>query len=151
MRYLLDTHLLLWLATGDTKALSRSTLDIVEDADNILMFSAASIWEVAIKNALGKPDFEMDPSILLRGLLDHGYTELPITGHHAAAVGLQPTSALHHDPFDRLLLSQAKHEGIPLLTTDRAMMQYPAYTAQWAGKGSVRPPAPEGSGKKRRS
>ena len=88
-----------------------------------MTFSAASIWEVAIKNGLGRADFSVDPRVLRRGLLEHGYVELPVTGAHAAAVDVLPD--IHRDPFDRLLIAQAHAEGLTLLTADRVIGRYP--------------------------
>ena len=83
----------------------------------------ASLWEVAIKNGLGRADFSVDPSLLRRGLLENGYTELPVTGAHAVAVhGLPP---IHKDPFDRLLVAQALIEGVTLVTMDEVVRRYP--------------------------
>jgi len=87
------------------------------------MFSPASLWEIAIKRAMGRSDFRADPRLLRRGLLDNGYGELPITSEHAVAVdGLPP---IHKDPFDRILVAQASVEGIALLTADPVVAQYP--------------------------
>lgn len=122
MKLLLDTHLLLWAASQPEK-LSRSTRKLLSDADHELMFSAASLWEVAIKNSLGRDDFSVEPRILRRALLDNGYAELPITSQHAVAIDVLPP--LHRDPFDRLLVAQAITEGITLLTTDEQVAQYP--------------------------
>jgi len=87
-----------------------------------LALQPASIWEVAIKNSLGRDDFQVDPRLLRRGLLDNGYTELPITSQHA--VGIDSLPWLHTDPFDRLLLAQALSEGITLVTADAQLAQY---------------------------
>ena len=73
---------------------------LLEDRATEPVFSAVSLWEVAIKNGLGRPDFRVDPRLLRRGLLEHGHTELAITGAHAVAVDLLPP--LHGDPFDRV-------------------------------------------------
>ncbi len=82
-----------------------------------------SIWEVAVKSALGRKDFQFDPRALRRNLLDNGYIELPLTSDHALAVqGLPP---IHKDPIDRLLIAQATVEGILLLTADRQIARYP--------------------------
>ena len=122
MKLLLDTHLLLW-AAGQPERLSAATRGLLEDPYNELMLSAASLWEVSIKRGLGRDDFRVDPRLLRRGLLDNGYTELPITSEHAVAVdGLPP---IHKDPFDRILVAQANVEGIALLTADPLVMQYP--------------------------
>lgn len=127
MKLLLDTHLLLW-AAGAPDKLPAAALAEIENADNELLFSAASLWEVAIKRGLGRADFTVNPRLLRRGLLDNGYQELPITGEHAVAVdGLPP---LHKDPFDRMLIAQALVEGVTLLTVDERVAQYPAPVRQ---------------------
>ena len=121
MRLLLDTHLLLWAAFRQER-LSSGAVALIEDGENILSFSTISLLEVAIKYGLGRPDFQVDPSILRRGLLDNGYFELPVGGDHAVAVaGLPP---IHKDPFDRLLVAQAMVEGITLITEDAVVGQY---------------------------
>ena len=123
MILLVDTHLLLWAALEPEK-LPAVAHALMADESNPLWFSAASIWEVAIKNSLGREDFRVDPRLLRRGLLDNGYVELPVTGEHAAAVAQLPP--LHRDPFDRLLLAQATTEGVTLLTADATLAQYAA-------------------------
>lgn len=122
MTVLLDTHVLLW-AAGFADRLPRGTRDLIEDDETELLYSAASIWEVAIKSGLGRADFDVDPRILRRGLLENAYTELPVTGAHAAAVDLLPP--IHVDPFDRILIAQARIEGVILLTADRIVGRYP--------------------------
>jgi PIN domain nuclease of toxin-antitoxin system len=122
MKLLLDTHLLLW-AAGQPNRLSAAARKLIGTPANELMFSAASIWEVAIKSGIGRKDFEADPRLLRRGLLDNGYTELPILSEHVVAVGDLPP--IHKDPFDRLLVAQATAEGITLLTADSVVGQYP--------------------------
>ena len=89
---------------------------------NDLLFSAASLWEIAIKNTLGRENFQVEPRVLRRGLLDNGYTELPISSEHAVSIDALPP--LHKDPFDRLLLAQALSEGITLLTSDAQLARY---------------------------
>ena len=121
MKLLLDTHLLLW-AAGEPKKLSLKARRLITDTDNELMFSAASVWEVAIKRALGRTDFQVDSRLFRRGLLDHGYVELPVFSAHAVAVEALPP--IHKDPFDRLLIAQSLVEGIVLLTTDATVAQY---------------------------
>jgi PIN domain nuclease of toxin-antitoxin system len=128
VRLLLDTHLLLWSAgwpveDGQRSPLSAEAIALIGDPQNAPIFSVASLWEVAIKSALGRPDFRVDPRTLRRGLIDNGYAELPISGDHAMAVaGLPP---LHRDPFDRLLVAQSMVEGILLLTADPVVARYP--------------------------
>lgn len=122
MLLLLDTHLLLW-AAGQPERLSIEARKLLDDPRNELMFSAASLWEIAIKRGLGRADFRVEPRLLRRGLLDNGYLELPITSAHAVAIDHLPP--IHKDPFDRLLLAQAETEGIILLTADDLVAQYP--------------------------
>jgi PIN domain nuclease of toxin-antitoxin system len=122
MKFLADTHLLLW-AAGQSSRLSSSALRMISDPNNELLFSAASIWEIAIKRGLGRDDFQADPRLLRRGLLDNGYTELPIRSDHVVAIASLPP--IHKDPFDRLLVAQATVEGITLLTADSVLAQYP--------------------------
>lgn len=122
MKLLLDTHVLLW-AAGPSNQLSAAARALLDDPQNELLFSPASLWEIAIKHGLGRSDFRIDPRILRRGLLDNGYDELPITGEHAVAVdGLPP---IHKDPFDRILVAQAIVEGITLITADPLLARYP--------------------------
>lgn len=122
MRFLLDTQVLLW-AAGVPERLSNGVLDLIEDPSTVLVFSAASIWEIAIKNGLGRKDFRVDPRLLRRGLLENGYFELAVTGDHAAQVDILPP--IHKDPFDRILVAQALIEGITLLTADPLVARYP--------------------------
>lgn len=121
MKLLLDTQLLLW-AAGQPERLSSRARKLLNDAENDLLFSAASLWEITIKTTLGRDDFRVEPRVLRRGLLDNGYVELPITSEHAVNVDALPP--LHKDPFDRLLLAQALVEGITLLTADTQLARY---------------------------
>jgi PIN domain nuclease of toxin-antitoxin system len=121
LKLLLDTQILLW-AAGASKSLSRAARGLLTKPENELLFSPASLWEVAIKGGLGREDFQVEPRVLRRALLDNGYTELPITSQHTVAVADLPP--LHKDPFDRLLLAQAMVEGITLLTADAVVAQY---------------------------
>jgi PIN domain nuclease of toxin-antitoxin system len=122
VKLLLDTHLLL-RAAGAPGGLSAKAAALIDDPANSLFFSAASIWEVAIKSGLGRADFRADPRVLRRGLLDNGYVELPITSEHALAASALPPR--HKDPFDRILIAQATCEGITLATSDRVVAAYP--------------------------
>jgi PIN domain nuclease of toxin-antitoxin system len=92
------------------------------DTANELLFSAASIWEIAIKFSLGRKEFQVDPRVLHRGLVDTGYIELPITSLHTIALAALPP--IHKDPFDRLLVAQSIVEGIVLLTVDSVVARY---------------------------
>ena len=121
MKLLLDTHLLLW-AAGEPRKLSRKARALIEASDNELFFSSASLWEVVIKRGLGREDFEVDPRLLRRGLLDNGYSELPVVSEHVVAVENLPP--IHEDPFDRILVAQATVEGFSLLTADATVARY---------------------------
>lgn len=122
MKLLLDTHLLLW-AAGEPNRLSADARTLIEAPENELFFSAASLWEIAIKRGLGRDDFQVDTRLLRRGLLDNGYSELPIGSEHAVAIEGLPS--IHKDPFDRMLVAQSMVEGITLLTADAYVAQYP--------------------------
>ena len=122
MTFLLDTHLLLW-AAGDPSRLTPESRDLLANPTTELLFSTASIWEVVIKNALGRRDFRVEPRQLRDGLIQNGYSELAIRSEHALAVGLLPP--IHTDPFDRILIAQAHVENITLLTTDTKLARYP--------------------------
>jgi PIN domain nuclease of toxin-antitoxin system len=127
VKLLLDTHLLLW-AAGQPERLSATARTLLDDPGNELLFSAASLWEVAIKTSLGREDFRVDPRLLRRGLIDNGYLELPITSEHAVAIDGLPY--IHRDPFDRMLIAQATVEGVLLLTVDDIVARYPGPVRQ---------------------
>jgi PIN domain nuclease of toxin-antitoxin system len=122
MKLLLDTHLLLW-AAGEPQRLSKQARTLIDNPDNELLFSAANLWEVAIKRELGREDFKVDARLLRRGLLDNGYSELPIISDHVVATESLPL--IHKDTFDRILVAQATVEGVTLLTIDSLVSQYP--------------------------
>lgn len=122
MRLLLDTHFLIW-SIRDSARFSDALTARLTDPQNTLVFSVASIWEIGIKHALGRPEFHFDPVVIRPGLLAQGYEELPITGPQVVATANLP--AIHRDPFDRLLIAQAQIEGITLLTSDAAVAAYP--------------------------
>lgn len=122
MRLLLDTHLLVW-AMGEPERLPAGCAAMLEDPSNSLVFSVASLWELVIKQALGRPDFNLEPSLLRQALLSGGWQQLPIEASHVLAVSQLPP--LHRDPFDRLLLAQAQVDGLLLLTSDSQLSLYP--------------------------
>ncbi|MBS1956847.1 MAG: type II toxin-antitoxin system VapC family toxin [Cyanobacteria bacterium SZAS-4] len=122
MKYLLDTHLLLWALSRANK-LSDAAETLIANLDNELYFSAASIWEISIKSSVGRDDFQVDPTIFRRSLLDNEYRELSITGEHAATVAILPP--IHKNPFTRLLIAQAIVEGITLVTVNANLSSYP--------------------------
>ena len=121
MRFLLDTQLALWMYF-EQERLSAQARSILENRQNLLAFSTASLWEIAIKRGRGRKGFQFDPRVLRRAMLDDGYEELPVLGQHAVEVdALLP---IHKDPFDRILIAQAMVEGITLLTADPVIAQY---------------------------
>jgi len=122
VRFLLDTQILLW-AAGEPGKLSMDARTLLNDPENALIFSAASLWEVAIKRTVGRADFKANARLLRRGLLDNGYEELAITSAHAVTLDTLP--AIHKDPFDRILIAQAQVEGITLVTADAVVAKYP--------------------------
>jgi PIN domain nuclease of toxin-antitoxin system len=122
MKLLLDTHVLLW-AAGQPDRLPAQGRALLDDPRNEPIFSAASLWEIAIKRGLGRGDFQVDPRALRRGLLDNGYIELPIASEHALAIDALPP--IHKDPFDRILVAQAIVERVTLLTVDPLVARYP--------------------------
>lgn len=121
MKLLLDTQILLW-AAGAPQKLPTPMREMIESDDHKLFFSAASIWEIAMKNGLGRPDFRVDPRIFRTALEDHGYEEVSIKGEHVLFVN--ELAPFHQDPFDRILVAQASIEGMGLLTVDPSVMDY---------------------------
>jgi PIN domain nuclease of toxin-antitoxin system len=122
VKLLLDTHLLLW-AASEPQRISKSARALIDDPENEVLFSAASLWEITIKRSIGRKDFRVDPRVLRRALLDNGYGELPITSEHVIQIDQLPPK--HKDPFDRVLIAQASVEGITLLTNDQMLVDYP--------------------------
>lgn len=122
MKILLDTHLLLW-ALDAPERLPKKAFDLLQNLEYDFLFSTLAIWEVCIKNSRGHADFNVNPRIFHRGLLDAGYQELSILSEHVLFVDSLPL--LHKDPFDRLLIAQATVEGITLLTKDKLVASYP--------------------------
>ena len=121
MKLLLDTHILLW-AAGDPEKLPVKIRELIEDEENMLFFSAASLWEIVIKNGLGRNDFQIEPRMFRASLIDNGYLEVSITSEHVLFVHDLPP--LHKDPFDRILVAQSSIEGMALLTVDQAVIDY---------------------------
>jgi PIN domain nuclease of toxin-antitoxin system len=121
MRLLLDTHVLLWALVAP-KQLAKEARTAIENPDNDVMFSAASIWEIAIKSALKRSDFMVKPDEILAAAIDSGFSELPVRSVAAAHVAAMPKH--HRDPFDRLLIAQAITEPAILCTTDPQLEVY---------------------------
>jgi PIN domain nuclease of toxin-antitoxin system len=118
VRLLLDTHLLLWVMADDAALSSRARAEIA--AAEMVYASAASLWEISIKAALGK--LTVDQADLIGKLAQAGFHPLPVTWDHAAAVRRLPE--IHRDPFDRMLVAQAIAEPLRLLTHDRILTGY---------------------------
>jgi len=119
VRLLLDTHILIWWLSDDRK-LARAAREIIANPDNDVLVSAASVWEVAIKAALGRIDVELDD--FEDEIVKSGFRPLPIGLRHAVTVGRLP--AVHRDPFDRMLVAQASVEELRVVSHDRVFERY---------------------------
>jgi PIN domain nuclease of toxin-antitoxin system len=115
VRLLLDTHIALWALTDDARLSARARA-LIKDPANQVAVSAASVWEIAIKHALGRGDMPVSGGAALNWFRQAGYDLLPVTPDHAAAVEALPDH--HRDPFDRLLIAQATSEPVRLITRD---------------------------------
>ena len=121
MRILVDTHLLLW-AVASSRRLPKRARSAIVDPANEVFYSAASVWEVAIKSGLRRRDFTVNVSAFVRALGQGGFIELPVTATHASRVAALPS--VHRDPFDRMLVAQAVAEPMTLLTNDPVLQGY---------------------------
>lgn len=121
MNYLLDTHVLLWTLIDPNKV-PQAMRQVIEDTENRVWFSAASIWEIAIKHSLGRADFPVEPAIIWKAARETGLEELAVTAEHSVGVDTLPW--LHRDPFDRLLVAQARSAGMNLLSLDAHVTAY---------------------------
>jgi PIN domain nuclease of toxin-antitoxin system len=121
MRLLVDTHLLLW-AAASSRRLPQEARRLLEDPENEVFYSAASLWEIAIKAALRRPDFKADVALLRPALVEMGFVELQVSGAHAERLAHLPP--LHKDPFDRMLVAQSLSEPLVLVTNDAMLDGY---------------------------
>ena len=121
MKWLLDTHIVIWTMVGSEKLSSRAR-DILESPDNLLYVSPVSVWEVAIKHALRPTDMPVTAEQMIRFCRESGIIELPVAFRHAQRVATLPL--LHNDPFDRMLVAQALEDGLNLLSHDRKLPLY---------------------------
>ena len=121
MRLLLDTHILLW-SLADPRRLPDSAREAIETGENEVLFSAASIWEIAIKAQLLRAEFGVDTATIIGAARETRFTELALGAEHAAAVAALPPH--HKDPFDRLLVVQAFTEPARLVTADKTLTAY---------------------------
>ena len=122
MKFLLDTQFVIWVPIDDRR-IGRQARAIFNDPANQFAFSVSSIWEIAIKRALRRGDFQFDPREIRRLLIENGYEELTLQSRHVVAV--DSMVPIHKDPFDRILIAQAMVEGITLLTADPVIAKYP--------------------------
>jgi PIN domain nuclease of toxin-antitoxin system len=122
MRVLTDTHVLLWALLRPAR-LDAACREVLESPEHQVFFSAVNLWEIAIKRALDRPDFDVEPDAVHRAALETGFRELPISAVHATAVRHLPPH--HRDPFDRLLIVQARIEPLLLMTDDPLISLYP--------------------------
>jgi len=121
-RVLLDTHVFLWAASAPER-LSPTARDAIEDPRNEVFISAAVVWEIVIKHALGKLQLPANPASFIPTLIAQlGFRQLPITHAHALTVTALPKH--HSDPFDRMMIAQARCEGMTLISTDRNVARY---------------------------
>lgn len=121
-RFLVDTQLLLWNVYG-SKKLPAPVARLFRDGRHQFFYSAASLWEIAIKAARGREDFAADIAAIRETLEENGFDELPVSAQHAVAVSRLPP--IHGDPFDRMLVAQAITEPMALITTDERLAAYP--------------------------
>lgn len=122
MKILLDSHILLWLAWDKKENLSPQAVELLDDPTSEIYFSLASLWEIAIKSSLGKPDFDIDVEALEQGLIQVGCRMLAIELPHILKQTKLPF--IHRDPFDRLLIAQAEVENIFFMTADTMILKY---------------------------
>jgi PIN domain nuclease of toxin-antitoxin system len=119
MKLLLDTHILIWCMTGD-RILPARAKEKIENAKNVVLVSAVSLWEIAVKEALGR--IKISQSELRQAILQSGFEQLPITFDHCEQLTSLPQ--IHRDPFDRMLVAQSKSEPAILVTHDKALGEY---------------------------
>lgn len=126
MRILLDTHIALW-AIADTAKLDDEVIALLESADHEVFYSMVSVWEIAIKHAIKPEDMPVSEEEFVEFCEDIGFVRLPIEPEHIFGIKtlIRPKDApKHNDPFDRLLLAQAKYEGLKLITHDSLIPYY---------------------------
>ena len=123
MKYLLDTHIILWAAL-DVRKLSRKAKKILKDPDNILYFSPISLWEISIKHAKHPDQMPMTSERAKELALKMGLIELPVRSRHGVDISNLPE--IHSDPFDRMLITQARSDGLLLISHDDKVVAYGA-------------------------
>ena len=126
MNFLIDTHIAIWAVSDDPK-LSKMAKDILIDEKNEIYYSTASIWEIIIKHMAHPEKVIIDGDTLAQSCEDTGFKVLPVLNRHAFALKdlKYPDDALwHNDPFDRIMIAQAKAEGMKFLTHDSLIPNY---------------------------
>ena len=121
MKYLLDTHIILWAAL-DVKKLSRKAKGILENPDNILYFSPVSLWEISIKHAKHPDQMPITSERTKELALKMGLIELPVRSRHGVDIANLPD--VHNDPFDRIMIAQAKTDDLFFVTHDALLKYY---------------------------
>lgn len=126
MKVLLDTHIILWVLENNAR-LSKQTKEIIESEDNQIYYSTVSVWEIAIKHMAHPEKMRIDGRSLSKKCLDSGFEMLPVYDRHV--YGLETLARLdhappHNDPFDRIMLSQAKTDGLKFITHDSLISYY---------------------------
>ena len=127
MKLLLDTNILMFAALGE---LPKAAQHLLEDEENQLYYSVAAIWELIIKTGTGKLDLQMSAKEFETELIAAGYQALPINSKHAHC--LSTLKNVHRDPFDRIMLAQALHEGMDFISTDHLLTQYGSFVVYYA-------------------
>ncbi len=128
MRLLLDTHIFIWASAGDARLPAAARAAIL-DTTNFLAVSAVTAWEIAIKHAAGRLAFPVSKWNEMLAALDAA--ALPMTAAHCFAAGALPRH--HNDPFDRMLVAQARLEGLSIVTVDPMIQKYDVVVYQGAG------------------
>lgn len=121
MRFLLDTHILLW-AVAQPNLLPPTVSEVLTDTQNSIYFSVINLWKMVIKSSLPRSELKIEASVARREALTYGFRELQVTAEHAFAVRALPP--LYKDPFNRMLIAQARVEGMELLTVDIRVQRY---------------------------
>lgn len=125
MNILIDTQILIWYGKNELQKMAPKAIPIIQNFNYHLYFSSVSLWEVSIKSALNKPDFDVNLEDLANGLIYDGFKQLYIENRHLFEIKNLPQMPKHKDPFDRLLISQAKSENFYFLTVDEKILEYP--------------------------
>ena len=121
MKYLLDTHIILWAAL-DVKRLSRKAKNLLENPENILYFSPVSLWEISIKHAKHPDQMPITSERAKELALKMGFIELPVRSRHGVDIANLPE--IHNDPFDRIMVCQSIVEKIPFISYDKNVNAY---------------------------